>query len=86
MTTATLLPPTAMSLPRAAELPVVKMGFPRAAERRLLAAGITTALMLAEMASRHPTTLKHLTGVTPTKARRRCRRSHARWRRFFAKA
>lgn len=70
MTTTTLLPPTAMSLPRAAELPVLKMGFPRAAEARLIAAGITTALMLAEMASRHPTALKHLTGVTPTKARR----------------
>lgn len=66
----TLIAPTAMSLPRAAELPVTQMGFPRTARRRLLACGITTALQLAEMASRHPQALKHLTGVTPTRARR----------------
>jgi Papain family cysteine protease len=65
-----LNPPDHMSLPKAAAFPVTRLGFAYTACRRLLAHGIVSALQLAEIASRAPHQLKHLTGISPTKARR----------------
>lgn len=65
-----LMPPSYMSLPKAAALPVMKMGFSYAAKRRLIAHGIVSALQLAEIAARSPQMLKYLTGVSAVKARR----------------
>lgn len=65
-----LPPPDHMSMPRAAALPVARLNFSYTAQRRLLAHGIASALQLAEIASRAPHQLKHLTGISPTKARR----------------
>lgn len=60
--------PSRMSLPSAAAFPVTRLGFSKAAIARLLKNGIVSALQLAEIASREPRLLKHLTGLTPTKA------------------
>ena len=65
-----LMPPSYMSLPKAAALPVLKMSFSYAAKRRLVSNGIVSALQLAEIAGRSPQMLKHLTGVSAIKARR----------------
>lgn len=65
-----LAPPDHMSLPKAAALPVSRLSFAYTARRRLLAHGIVSALQLAEIASRAPHQLKHLTGISATKARR----------------
>jgi hypothetical protein len=62
--------PSYMSLPKASALPVLRMGFSWTAKQRLLANGIVSALQLAEIASRAPQQLKHLTGISATKARR----------------
>jgi C1A family cysteine protease len=60
--------PSRMSMPSAAAFPISKLGFSNAAKARLLKNGIVSALQLAEIASRTPRQLKHLTGLTPTKA------------------
>lgn len=61
------LPPNPMSLPRTADLPDREMGFTREAKRRLLKHGITTALMLAEVASRQSGQLKYVVPATSIK-------------------
>lgn len=62
--------PSYMSLPSAAAMPITRLGFSYTAERRLISKGIVSALQLAEIASRSPRHLKHLTGVSATKALR----------------
>jgi hypothetical protein len=64
------LPPSYMSLPKASARPIMRMGFSYTARKRLISNGIVSALQLAEIASRSPQMLKHLTGVSAVKARR----------------
>lgn len=61
--------PSYMSLPTASALPIDRLPFAYTAKRRLKKNGIASALQLAEIASRFPSQLKHLTGISATKVR-----------------